>query len=159
MTWGDREPIFVQKGRWVYNTRSPIARALMVATAVGLIGFYVYEADNSQWSEAELRDAVHEAARDLEAQPQKVGLVRPYGSLVRDAVLATGHGPRYPLLDVKRTGDGTDVVTSPTEDSFEISTADTSETYCMRLSPPEPPSTGGEWITVRLTVQVSQGSC
>ncbi|MFI8370747.1 hypothetical protein [Streptomyces sp. NPDC085466] len=150
--------MFVQRGRWVYNTRNPVARVLMFATVVGLVGFYLYVSDNGQWSESELRDAVHEAARELEAQPQKVYF--GYDSMIRDAVEATDEGP-VADLDISPTdgGTGSGVVGSPTEDSFEISAAHLSETFCMRLSPPEPPRTLGEIRTVSLTVRVSQGVC
>ncbi|MFC9731622.1 hypothetical protein [Streptomyces roseolus] len=149
MTQSDREPVFVRRGRWVYNTRSPVARVLMFATAVGLVGLYLYASDNGQWSESELRDAVHEAARDLEAQPRKVYFGDE--SLLRDALTATEEGP------------GADLVIKPADegasDSFEIGAAFVSETYCMRLSPPEPPRAGGRTETVSLTVRVTQGPC
>ncbi|WP_137992960.1 hypothetical protein [Streptomyces vilmorinianum] len=161
--WGaDREPVFVQQGRWVYNTRSPVARALMIATAVGVIGYFFHEYEDLRWSETELRDAVHQAARDLEAKPQKVNGFIAYDDLVKDAILATGEGPEYGLVDVKRRTDdgaGSGEASKPTEDSFEISTDDTSETYCMTISPPEPPSAVWEKVTVRLTVRVAQGTC
>nr|WP_240983195.1 hypothetical protein [Streptomyces sp. R301] len=120
---------------------------LMFATVAGLVGFYLYVSDTSQWSETELRDAVHEAARDLEAQPQRVHL--GYESMIRDAIRATGEGPGYDL----------DISPSPTEDNFEISAAFLSETFCMRLTPPEPPRTWGTTDTVSLTVRVSEGRC
>lgn len=158
MAWGDREPVFVQRGRWVYNTRSPVARVLMFATVVGLVGFYLYVSDNGQWSESELRDAVHEAAADLEAQPQRVYF--GYDSMIRDAIEATDEGPVTDVV-IRSTDDGIGgtVVGSPTEDSFEISAAGVSETFCMRFSPPEPPRALGKTPTVSLTVRVSQGDC
>ncbi|WP_189945560.1 hypothetical protein [Streptomyces roseolus] len=150
--------MFVRRGRWVYNTRSPVARVLMFVTVVGLIGFYLYVSDTGQWSESELRDAVHEAAGDLEAQPQRVHF--GYDSLIRDAIEATDEGPVADLV-IRPTDDDTKggVVGSPTEDSFEISAAHMSETFCLRLSPPEPPRALGKTPTVRLTAQVSQGDC
>lgn len=158
MTWGDREPVFVRRGRWVYNTRSHVARMLMLATVVGVIGFYVYVSDNGQWSETELRDAVHQAARDLEAQPQEVGF--GYESLVRDAIQATDQGPGADLvIEPIDHGVGSGAASSPAEDSFEIGAAYVSETHCMRLSPPEPPRTWGKSDTVSLTVQVTLGRC
>lgn len=147
MTWGDREPVFVRRGRWVYNSRSPVARVLMLATVAGLVGFYLYVSDTGQWSESELRDAVHEAARDLEAQPQKA--LFGYESMIRDALQATDKGPGGDLV----------IVPSPPEDSFEVRAAHLSETFCMRLSPPEPARTWGKTDTVSLTVRVSQGGC
>ncbi|MFI8323857.1 hypothetical protein [Streptomyces sp. NPDC085529] len=158
MTWGDHEPVFVHRGRWVYNTRSHVARMLMLATAVGVIGFYVYVSDNGQWSETELRDAVHQAARDLEAQPQKVQF--GYESLVRDAIQATDQGPGGDLvIEPIDDGAGSGAVSSPAADSFEIGAAYVPDTYCMRLSPPEPPRSWGKSDALRLTVQVSRGRC
>ncbi|MFE6228464.1 MULTISPECIES: hypothetical protein [unclassified Streptomyces] len=158
MSWGDREPVFVQRGRWVYNTRSPVARVLMLATVAGLVGFYLYVSDTGQWSESELRGAVHEAARELEARPQRVHF--GYDSLIRDAIEATDEGPVADLV-IRPTDDGTGsgALGSPTEDGFEISAAHLSETFCVRLSPPEPPRSLGKVHTVRLTVKVSQGDC
>ncbi|MFJ6866714.1 hypothetical protein ACIQRS_21340 [Streptomyces termitum] len=158
MTRDDHEPVFVRKGRWVYNTRNPVARMLMLATVVGLAGFYLYVSDTGQWSESELRDAVHEAARDLEAQPRRVHF--GYDSMIRDAIEATDEGPVADLV-ITRTGNGTGsgAADVPAEDSFEIGAAHMSETFCMRLSPPEPPRTWGNSETVRLNVRVSPGDC
>ncbi|MFH9955911.1 hypothetical protein ACH4OX_17085 [Streptomyces roseolus] len=158
MTWGDREPVFVQRGRWVYNTRSPVARVLMFASVVGLVGFYLYVSDTGQWSESELRDAVYEAARGLETQPQEVSF--GYESVVRDAIQATDQGPGSDLV-IESTGDdtGSGAENSAAQDSFEIGAAYLSDTFCMRLSPPEPPRTWDQRSTVHLTVQVSRGDC
>ncbi|MEV6199056.1 hypothetical protein AB0M64_03680 [Streptomyces sp. NPDC051771] len=158
MTWGDHDPVFVRKGRWVYNTRNPVGRVLTIAAVVGLVGFYLYVSDTGQWSEAELRDAVHEAARELEAQPQRVYF--GYDSMIRDAIEATDEGPVSDLV-IRATddGNGSSAASIPTEDSFDVSAAHTSETFCMRLSPPEPPRALGKTPTVSLTVQVSRGDC
>ncbi|MFF9343472.1 hypothetical protein ACF1CG_27415 [Streptomyces sp. NPDC014773] len=147
MAWDDREPVFVRRGRWVYNSRNPVARVLMFASVVGLVGFYLYVSDTGRWSGSELRDAVHEAARDLEAEPQKVYF--DYESMLRDAVQATGKGPEADLVITPR----------PSEDGFEIGAAALSETFCMRLTPPEPARAWGKTDTVSLTVRVSQGDC
>ncbi|MGW1014492.1 hypothetical protein ACWD4X_31185 [Streptomyces termitum] len=158
MTWDDREPVFVRRGRWVYNSRNPVARVLMLLTAAGLVGSYLYVSDQGQWSESELRDAVHGAARDLEAEPQKVYF--GYDSMIRDAIEATDEGPVSDLV-IRATDDGhgSDAASVPTEDSFEVSAAHMPETFCMRLSPPEPPRALGKTPTVSLTVRVSRGDC
>ncbi|MFI8515849.1 hypothetical protein ACIGHB_32480 [Streptomyces sp. NPDC085460] len=158
MAWHDREPVFVRRGRWVYNSRNPVARVLMLLTVAGLVGSYLYVSDQGQWSESELRDAVHGAARDLEAEPRKVYFI--YESLIRDAIEATDEGPVSDLV-ISPTDDGTlsGAVGSATEDSFKIGAAHLPDTYCMRLSPPEPPRSVGKTATVSLTVQVAQGDC
>ncbi|MFE3491964.1 hypothetical protein ACFXOS_02525 [Streptomyces sp. NPDC059175] len=169
MTEEDREPLFLrtERGRgryvhnYVYNPRNPLAVALVIATAVGVIGYFSYEFAALRWSGAELRRAVHEAARDLEDRPQEVSLFSTYEVLVADAVRATGEGPEHGVVHVERRTDehaGSGGASKRAEDAFEIWTDDTEETYCMRISPPEP-RTGPENTTARLSVRVAQGRC
>lgn len=169
MTGGDREPLFLcterGRGRYVhnyrYNPRNPLAVALIIATGVGVIGYFSYEFASLRWSETELRHAVREAARDLEARPQDVSLFSTYEILVADAIRATGEGPEHGVVHVTHRTDeyaGSGEAGKRAKGTFEIRTDDTEEIYCMSISPPEP-RTGPQKVTVRSTVRVAQGAC
>ncbi|MET7622046.1 hypothetical protein [Streptomyces sp. NPDC005408] len=167
MSGGHRdESIFVRRRRtprYVYNPRNPIGRALIVISAVVAVGYMYYLFDSSSWSESEWRDAVHEAARELESEPQPLSGGSRYEYRIEDAVKATGEGPEYALVRVDaiqesdtagRGGAGAD----RGSDAFEISTDDVETIYCMRVSPPLPKASMST-TTVTLHVDVKEGPC
>ncbi|MCH0538986.1 hypothetical protein I3F58_05330 [Streptomyces sp. MUM 203J] len=163
---GDR--VFVRSGgRWVYNTGNPVGRVLIVVSLLVAAGWLSHMFASGRWSEGELRDAVHGAARALEAEAKPDYLLwygGDYTSAIRDAVEATGEGPEHGLVAVDEisddTGTGTDAGT--TADRFEITTEDTSTAYCMSVSPPvpdEPRDPLAPGAVIRLSVEVEEGRC
>ncbi|MFJ3927024.1 hypothetical protein [Streptomyces sp. NPDC090022] len=66
------EPVFVRHGRtrqYVYNSRNPVGRALLVIAPLVAIGVLYSLHSSWHWSEGELRRAVHRAAESLNAKP------------------------------------------------------------------------------------------
>ncbi|MFI2368660.1 hypothetical protein [Streptomyces sp. NPDC018833] len=153
----DDEPIFVRRwGGYAYNPNNPIGRALIAVSAVLLIAYLYDLFDSAQWSEGELRDAVHESARHMEAEPQTLRGYYGYEGLIGDAIEETGEGPEPGLVHVEKIEDSD--AAGVDADAFEITTDDVETTYCMRVSPPRP-ETGMSSLTVELTVDVAEGPC
>ncbi|MFG3497230.1 hypothetical protein [Streptomyces sp. NPDC047928] len=162
------EPVFVRSNwgtnRYVYNTRNPVGLALTVGALLFAGGGMYTLHDSSRWSEGELRDAVHAAARSLEAEPRVTYLHYGYDDMIEEAIEAAGEGPSNGWgLSVSR--DRWAEEAGP--DRFDITTSDTKAAYCMTVAPPEPdhlatyPSTapGAPRTPVDLTVEVAEGSC
>ncbi|MFF3691269.1 hypothetical protein [Streptomyces sp. NPDC002187] len=130
-----------------------------------VIGFMYHLFDSTQWSEGEFRDAVHEAAQQLEAEPGTLVGHLGYRDLIEEAVQETGQGPEHTVIDVEpiNDSDATGAVGSVCGghglDTFEISTDDVVTTYCMRMSPPQPETDLPSTKTVTLTVNVREGPC
>ena len=136
------EPIFVRSkwgtARYSYNPKHPVGVALIVGSILLAVGGMYYVNDGANWSEAELRDAVHGAARTLEAEPQTLRRFTGYEELIHEAIKKTGEGPTHGSVKVsvvRADGYGADRAT----DNFEISSDDVDDVvYCLRISPPEP---------------------
>ncbi|WP_175410290.1 hypothetical protein [Streptomyces sp. TRM64462] len=151
------EPVFVRRGgKYVYNHRNPVARVLMVVSLL-LVGWLVYDMyDDGRWSDGELRDAVHTAARSMEAEPRRESYLSTFGydSLIKDEIYAGGEGPEH-SVQVTDAGGGTGT-------RFEVTTPDTDTAYCVSVSPPRPE--GPRDLTapdaeVQLSVAVAEGAC
>lgn len=162
----EEEPVFIRSwgtGRWAYNSKNPVGRALIIGSLLIAAGLMYHFFDGSQWSEGELRRAVHGAARALEDEPQTLSLYSDYEALIREAVDATGEGPEHGLVEVERVtdwsgpGDAAAGDASGTDD-FEISSDDVADAYCMRIAPHEPEA-AMKSVTVDLTVTVEEGPC
>lgn len=163
----DDEPVFIRSRwgtkRYVYNWGNPVGRALIVGSLVfAVVSMYILSA-RSTWSEGELHDAVHEAARSLQEKPKEINLYDDYDSLIREAIEDTGEGPAHGKVAVDRvsglpgpgsTGAGN---TSGTDD-FDITSDDVLDAYCMRIAPHEPDVTRSS-VTLQLTVVVEEGRC
>lgn len=147
----------------MYNARNPIGLALIVISVVVAAGYMYYLFDGSRWSESEWRDAVHEAARDLESEPQALSGGARYEYWIEDAIKATGVGPEHALIRVDAVQESDAAVdggptTDRGHDAFEVSTDDLETTYCVRVSPPLPRSSMST-RTVSLQVDVREGPC
>lgn len=156
----DDDPIFIRRRgypRYVYNAKNPVGRALLVGSVVFVIGFAYHLFDGSRWSEGEFREAVHGAARRLEAEPQVLRGHAGYGDLIEEAVRGTGKGPEHTVVRVEEI-DGSDLAGGGA-DVFEIGTDDVDTSYCVRLSPPRPEPDTTRTVTVRVTVDVREGPC
>ncbi|MFH9955879.1 hypothetical protein ACH4OX_16900 [Streptomyces roseolus] len=129
------EPVFVRSGwgtgRYVYNHRNPVGRALIVlASLVALGGLYGVRAE-STWSEGEFRDAVHQGVADLDGKAHYTTLAGDHGFLIVEAIRKTDIGPRYGV-ETHQGEDG----------GHTIGTEDTDTEYCVHvtLTPdPDPP--------------------
>ncbi len=126
-----------------------MGRALIVLAPLVAIGVLYHMFDSSNWSEGEFRDAVHEAAHRLEAEPRTVPGYFGYEDLIEEAILETGEGPEHALVRVEAIDSGT----------FEVGTHDVDTSYCMLVSPPEPKPDATRTATLTLTVEVREGSC
>ncbi|MEW1723318.1 hypothetical protein [Streptomyces sp. NPDC093109] len=167
MRGDDDEPIFVRSrwgtNRYVYNTRSPVARWLIFGTVVLAFGMIWHLFASSKWSEGELRAGVHKAAEALEAKPQQVGFVNTYASLIREAIRDSGEAPSsgggFEVEPVRgiRDGSGTAGAASGTSD-FEVTSEDVSSVYCLRVSPPEPDKVEDHGA-ITLSVTVEENRC
>ncbi|WP_406330999.1 hypothetical protein [Streptomyces sp. NBC_00203] len=119
----DDEPVFVRSkwgtNRYVYNPNNPLGLVLIIGSLLFAAGgMYYLRASSSHpdtsWSEGELRSAVHQAAQDLEKEPQYTDAYLGYGETIKGAVEQTGKGPSYGVrvstgpYDYTVTGDGTD---------------------------------------------------
>lgn len=132
-----------------------------MVSVVFLIGYLYHLFDSAQWSENELRNAVHEAARHLESEPQTLRGYIGYEVLIEEAIEKTGEGPEHGLVRVEEiehshVADAT--AASHASDAFEIRTDDVETIHCMRVSPPRP-ETSMSSLTVTLTVDVAGGRC
>lgn len=155
------EPVFVRSkwgtARYVYNPKHPVGVALIVGSILLAVGGMVYINDGANWSEGELRDAVHGAARALQAEPQTVSLFTGYEELIREAIRKTGEGPTHgsvKIAAVRADGYGANRAT----DDFEITSDDVDGVYCLRISPPEP-DTPKSSVTTTLSTTVEDDSC
>lgn len=163
MGGGHDDRVFVRSGgQWVYNPRNPVGRVLIVVSLLIAAGVLYNMFDSSQWSEGELRDAVHGAARGLEAEakPDYVFRYGGYESAIQDAIQATGKGPEHGYVDITESSE--DPGTDTTADRFEITTEDTATAYRVSVSPPapdEPRDPLAPRRMVHLSVQVTEGPC
>ncbi|MFI0827550.1 hypothetical protein ACH4Q7_24195 [Streptomyces roseolus] len=129
------EPIFVRSGwgtgRYVYNHRNPVGRALIVlAPLIALGGLFGMWAD-STWGEGEIRDAVHKGVADLDGKRHYTSLAGDRGFLIAEAIRESGIGPGHGV-ETRKEEDG----------GYTVGTEDTDTEYCVRvtLTPdPEPP--------------------
>ncbi|WP_405419319.1 hypothetical protein [Streptomyces erythrochromogenes] len=125
------EPVFVRSNwgtsRYVYNHRNPVGLTLIVITPFIAIGAMIGFWNSSQWSENELRTAVHRGAANLNGSTQYVSPDMQLGTLIRDAVEDSGTGPGLGL-DVSR-----DIVAGDTH-RYTVSTDDTDKEYCIRIT-------------------------
>ncbi|GAA2474608.1 hypothetical protein [Streptomyces gobitricini] len=162
-TRGD-EPVFVKKGRYVYNPNNPVGRALIAISGVIVIVYLYHLFDGSRWSEGEWRDAVHEAAERLEDRPQTLRGHLGYEERIEDAVRATGQGPEHTVVRVEAV-DGADRGGADGKgggsgaDAFEVSADDMDTPYCLRLSPPQPEPAATRLVTLKVSVDVEEGPC
>jgi hypothetical protein len=160
-TENEHEPVFVRSkwgtNRYVYNPHNPVGAALIVLSLLFAVGAMYSLRASSTWSEDELRDAVHGAARMLDGSPQrKYDWTRhsDYSSLIDDAVERTGVGPRFGAR-VSEVGDDTQVDTH----LYEIGSDDTEGIYCMTIMEVPGPKTDTLSREVRLDVSVEDHEC
>ncbi|GAA4895968.1 hypothetical protein ACFPM3_16095 [Streptomyces coeruleoprunus] len=156
------EPVFIRSRwgtrRYVYNPGNPIGLALIIGTLLFAGGMMYNLQEDLSWSEWELDDAVHAAARTLETTPQRLTFGDDYADLIHDAIDATKEGPSTHVKVSPEWGNGED----PTGDRFDIRTTDTKTRYCMTLTPPQPEDSDDPLApdpVVTLSVQVTKGSC
>ncbi|MEU4230848.1 hypothetical protein AB0F17_41715 [Nonomuraea sp. NPDC026600] len=157
----DVEPVFVRSkwgtARYVYNPRHPMGVALIVGSLLLAVGGMYYINDRANWSEGELRDAVHGAARVLEVEPQTVSLFTGYEELIYEAIRNTGAGPAHGSVKVSAMrADGYGA--NRTTDDFEIRSDDVDGVYCLRVSPPQPDAPKSS-VTTTLSTTVEDHSC
>ncbi|MEU9858737.1 hypothetical protein [Streptomyces sp. NPDC047974] len=129
------EPVFVRSGwgsgRYVYNHRNPIGRALIVLAPLVALGVLYGVRAESTWSEGELRDAVQQGVADLDGKGHYTSLAGDRGFLIAEAIRETGIGPRYGV-DTHKEDDG----------GYTVGTEDTDTEYCVHVTltaDPEPP--------------------
>ncbi|PZG07101.1 hypothetical protein [Nonomuraea aridisoli] len=124
----DHEPVFVRSkwgtNRYVYNPRNPVGAALIVGSLLLFAGLMYYLHDSTNWGRGELRDAVHGAARALEAKPQRVGFLDDYESMIRQAIDETSEGPTPAGRSISVRVNRDDPQTT---DTFEISAEDVAD--------------------------------
>ncbi|GGT52011.1 hypothetical protein [Streptomyces purpureus] len=155
-TDNNHEPVFVRSkwgtSRYVYNPNNPAGLALIVLSVLFAIGGMYSMRSSSEWSEDELREAVHQAARTLDdsSTSQTEWTVHvDYGPRIRDAIARTGAGPRYGV-DVSEVEDDAHV--------YEITADDADAAHCMTITEaPEP--IVNHYRTVRLNVSVTDRAC
>ncbi|WP_282695801.1 hypothetical protein [Streptomyces sp. CC208A] len=121
------EPVFVRSGwgtgRYVYNHRNPVGRALIVlAPLVALGGLYGMWAE-STWSEGEFRDAVHQGVADLDGKRHYTSLDSDHGFLVAEAIRESGIGPGHGVETREGEYGG-----------HTVGTEDTDTEYCVRVT-------------------------
>ncbi|GHG24641.1 hypothetical protein [Streptomyces hydrogenans] len=121
------EPVFVRSGwgsgRYVYNHRNPVGRALIVlAPLIALGGLFGMWAD-STWSEGEIRDAVRKGVADLDGKRHYTSLAGDHGFLIAEAIRESGIGPGYGV-EMRKEEDG----------GYTVSTEDTDAEYCVRVT-------------------------
>ncbi|MEU7278490.1 hypothetical protein AB0A69_06830 [Streptomyces sp. NPDC045431] len=156
-TENDHEPVFVRSkwgtNRYVYNPRNPVGVALIVLSLLFAAGAMYSLRASSQWSEDELRDAVHRAAGTLDGSPQRkydwTGH-SDYSSLIDDAIRKTGVGPRFGAR-VSEVGDETHL--------YEIGSDDTEDVHCMTITEIPGPKTDAVSWEVHLDVSVEDHGC
>ncbi|MFJ3975916.1 hypothetical protein [Streptomyces sp. NPDC090021] len=119
------EAVFIRHARtrqYVYNSRNPVGRALIVIAPIVATGVLYSLYSSWHWSEGELRTAVYQAAGTLNAKPHYASRATSQEDLVRNAVLDTGTGPGHGL-SVQGNGVA----------GYRISTENTGTVFCMRL--------------------------
>ncbi|MFC9408898.1 hypothetical protein ACFRAA_13515 [[Kitasatospora] papulosa] len=160
----DDEPVFRRSEwgttRYVYNPRNPIGLGLIIGSLVfAVVALYSLHASSS-WSEGELRDAVHSAARTLEAEDQTfASWTGGYRSMIRDAIEDSGEGPSSGgPVSVSEVDDTYDRDAPDGVDRFEVGSEDVDTVYCVGVSPPEPEPTLDK-VELDLAVSVDEGRC
>ncbi|MEU1485594.1 hypothetical protein [Streptomyces sp. NPDC005752] len=160
----DDEPVFRRSEwgttRYVYNPRNPIGLTLIIGSVLFAAGALYHLRASSSWSEGELHDAVHSAARTLEAEDQKfASWTGGYSSMIRDAIEDSGEGPSTGgVVRVSEVDDTYDRDADTTVDRFEAGTEDVDTVYCLSVSPPEPEPAVTS-VELPLTVIVDEGRC
>ncbi|MFF4166524.1 hypothetical protein [Streptomyces sp. NPDC001741] len=158
------EPVFRRSQwgttRYVYNARNPVGRGLIIGSLLFAVGALYYLQASSSWSEGELHDAVHSAARTLEAEDQVVGSwAGDYRSMIRDAIEDSGEGPSTgSTVHVSEVDDTYDRDAGASVDRFEVSTEDVDTVYCLSVSPQEPEFTMSS-VEVAVSVTVNENRC
>ncbi|WP_327429704.1 hypothetical protein [Streptomyces sp. NBC_01236] len=157
----DDEPVFVRSkwgtNRYVYNPNNPLGLVLIIGSLLlALGGMYYLRASsphpNSTWSEGELRSAVHQAAQDLEKEPQYTDTYRGYGEAIKGAVEQTGKGPSYGVrvstgpYNYTVTGDGTDA-------KFCM------HVIAMQLDGTKTNASASANMSAKLSIDVTDGGC
>ncbi|WP_052757748.1 hypothetical protein [Streptomyces yangpuensis] len=148
------ESVFIRHPRtrqYVYNSRNPVGRALIVIAPLAAVGILYWLYGSWHWSDGELRTAVHQAADALNAKPHYASRDTPQDDLVRNAVRETGTGPGHGL-SVRGNGLA----------GYTISTEDTGTVFCMRLTltpvnPGEPYP--APLVRHHVIATVAEGSC
>ncbi|MEV4682306.1 hypothetical protein [Streptomyces kurssanovii] len=160
----DAEPVFVRSkwgtNRYVYNANNPVGMALIIASLLFAAGAMYSLHDSSSWSEGELHDAVHAAVDSLNAAPQQVGgWSGDYEELIADAIEASGEGPEHGIVSVSPEYYDADVAGESDSESFEVTSDDVDDVYCLRVSPPQPEPDTFTAVTVSIDVTVDADSC
>ncbi|PKV86436.1 hypothetical protein [Streptomyces sp. TLI_146] len=138
MTTSDREPepVFIRVGwggRWRYNPANPLGLTLIFLTLIFVAVAFLVVNDQSDWSEGELRDAAHQAARDLDGSTQRN--IDPslafsggdYAQTIEDAMKNTGAAQWFVDPLVLRSH-GKDPA------AYDITGAGTDAAFCMHLT-------------------------
>ncbi|MGP9020135.1 hypothetical protein ACT1U9_17265 [Streptomyces sp. BR1] len=156
MTTSDREPepVFTRiNGRFAYNPANPVGLALIVLTLVVVgVGIYVVN-DQTHWSSGELRDAVHQAAHDLDGStqrnidPSEAFSGNDYARTIEDAMNNTDAAQWFTDPVVLR-GHGKD------PSAYDITGPGTDAAFCMHLT--VTPLGNGQAV---LRTRVTDGTC
>ncbi|PZT69216.1 hypothetical protein DN402_19385 [Streptomyces sp. SW4] len=146
------EPVFIKSkwgtARYVYNPRNPVGLALIFLSLALTAGMLLWMHDEGEWSEDELRSAVHEAAGRLEAGPRTVSEWWGLEMQIDDAIEQTGEGPSY---GARVDGEGP---SDSYANDFTVTGAGTDAAFCLHVVEVPVDETRSN-----LTVDVSDGTC
>ncbi|MEU6888868.1 hypothetical protein ABZ918_27360 [Streptomyces viridosporus] len=142
------EPVFIRSrwgtNRYVYNPHSPVGLALILLPFLVAAGVFLWLHDDGEWSDDELRTAVHEAAARLEAGPRIVDASRGLAPAIGDAIERTGEGPSF----------GARVSREGRSDHYTVTGEGTDAAFCLRVT-----TVPVDESYAHLTVEVTDGAC
>lgn len=155
MTMPDREPqpVFLRlNGRVAYNPASPVGLALILLTMAFVVVTYLVVNDQTDWSEGELRDAAHQAARRLDGSTRadidpSRAFDTGYAPMIEDAMKDTDAAQWFTDPVVLR-GHGED------QSAYDITGPGTDAAFCMHLT--VSPFGGGQAV---IGARVTDGAC
>ncbi|MFI6491365.1 hypothetical protein [Streptomyces sp. NPDC050564] len=151
----DHEPVFVRSkwgtNRYVYNPNNPVGLALIFGSLLFAAGGMYYLHASSNWSEGELRSAVHQAADDLEKKPVVYDEYLGFQSYIDEAIDRTGEGPSTGAVIDQATHSFEKV---PADDDYTITGPGTDAAFCMHIH-----ATPTNETYAALSVDVTDGSC